>query len=1056
MKQAGTKSKAAKRLNRGPIASVFAALLLTVSPLSPAFAQAPSPAAIEQSKPISASIDAQFKAGDVEGARRRALETSHMFEAQGEPWLAASYIVAAAEFDIRAGNAARIDAEIAPRMEELLNVLDSSDASRGDTLVDVVMAAKGALGQAQAHDRIAALYEERIRKRSGENSEAGLSARLRIGYSLMQAGRADEGYKRLRDVLLAASRTDHLAYTMISYAEVADRLHHNGMNEQAAQIFADGEQTRAARADSREAADFLLASARFKVAVGDLNPAISTFSLAVGMFEKLYGAESREFLNAYDYFGVALIGMGQLGTGSFIARENYDKALKLLGPDDPLTWRVANNLADALRTTGSPSRALELDKMLLEKRTAQYGQNHFNVLVTANNTAQDYLDLGDYAQALKLFQLCREIATGTNDAQNAAVTDVWIEYTRLASGDIKMDAQSVATLDGVTTSSDYPLILSMKAASLLAGHFQETGDEQQATKYLKLAYDMSASENGIGHPATFAAELALANQKAKDEPQQAVTDFAKLDVAMLAWIGPQVSFSASREFGESARAQADDMLYDYARLAERDPAIVSAFADAIRRWPSLEDGKRDAVRKLMLATDPNDQAMQDDLKESIRLSFIIQELFSAGGPDSKEVGYPLFDRLKALDEATNRRAAEYGLDSSVLEKPLPAGKDLLAADQAQVQYFITRKWKADRDQADPFVDTRLYAVVSRKDMEPKLFQLGDPRGILSSAEVEQVASLRSARSERGAMPLVTVNATFAGLYEKLMAPLEGQLAGANTVFVVPDGQLFAVPFSLLQDKNGKLLEERMTIRLLTRPESILGIKADQKLAKDGQAVLAGGIDYANGAERGAPPLPGARREVEEVGALLNNDAYKTDLLTGTDVTEPALREKMEAATIAHLATHGAYASARSGGVEGVDALWQSDVILSRSGDKRAMKRDASDGRLYAFELMLWNLSKLDLLVLSACETGRGEETFVGGLRGLPTAINIAGAKRSLLTLWPVDDAGTEQFMVRFYEHLIGGETYPQALRQTRLDAIAGQLPAAEDPLVWAAFVMFEN
>ena len=95
-------------------------------------------------------------------------------------------------------------------------------------------------------------------------------------------------------------------------------------------------------------------------------------------------------------------------------------------------------------------------------------------------------------------------------------------------------------------------------------------------------------------------------------------------------------------------------------------------------------------------------------------------------------------------------------------------------------------------------------------------------------------------------------------------------------------------------------------------------------------------------------------------------------------------------------------------------------------------------------------------MLSACETGRGEETFVGGLRGLPTAIGIAGAKRSLLTLWPVDDQGTAEFMVRFYEHLASGMTYADALRQTRRDAIEGQLPMAKDPLVWAAFVMFEN
>jgi CHAT domain-containing protein len=165
---------------------------------------------------------------------------------------------------------------------------------------------------------------------------------------------------------------------------------------------------------------------------------------------------------------------------------------------------------------------------------------------------------------------------------------------------------------------------------------------------------------------------------------------------------------------------------------------------------------------------------------------------------------------------------------------------------------------------------------------------------------------------------------------------------------------------------------------------------------------------------------------------------------------------MAGAAVAHLATHGAYGSPRNGGASNVDTLWQSEVILAHSGDARAMHRDETDGRLYAFELMGWDLSGLDLLVLSACETGRGDEAFVGGVRGLPTAVSLAGAKRALLTLWPVADDGTADFMVRFYEHLKQGRTYAAALRDTRRDAIEGKIPTAHDPLVWAAFVLFEN
>ena len=228
------------------------------------------------------------------------------------------------------------------------------------------------------------------------------------------------------------------------------------------------------------------------------------------------------------------------------------------------------------------------------------------------------------------------------------------------------------------------------------------------------------------------------------------------------------------------------------------------------------------------------------------------------------------------------------------------------------------------------------------------------------------------------------------------------------------------------------------------------------MPKSGDAILVGGLDYSNGAEKGADPLPGTLEEVEAIAGLLGNDSFSIDMLTGDAASEPALRKQMENAAVAHLATHGSYQSAKNGGASNVDTLWQSDVILSKSGDRRLMTRDETDGRLYAFEIMTWDLSRLDLLVLSACETGRGEETFVGGLRGLPTAINIAGARRSLLTLWPVDDSGTAIFMKRYYQHLVEGMTYAAALRQTRRDAIDGKLEGAESSLVWAAFVMFEN
>jgi len=888
--------------------------------------------------------------------------------------------------------------------------------------------------------------------------EAAFEQRLREAYDLMQGGSFNEGYARLRTTLTELARTDLFAFTVLKYTEAGQIFHQNGLGQEAEEMFSEGEQIRAMREDVKERADFYLAYAQFKVAARDFARIVPLFTTATNLYAQYYGRESREVMNGNDLLAVALAGIGQFGTAANLFQANYELALQNLGSDDPLTWRFANNLADTLRNIGAPSRALDYDRMVLAKRTARYGQHDFNVLVSANNTAQDYLDLGDYAQAIRHFELNRQIAAAlrAEDPGLEPQADAWILYTRMLSGEQPFDEPSIATMDALITNSAYPAILSYKAAHLLADHFAGKGDAARGMKHLEQALSIASTEMSPTHPLTFATRRAIATAKWASEPAVAAPEYAKLDKDMLGWIAMQVMFAGNRDFAEATRALADDLLYDYALLAEKDAATVPAFADAARRWPSLEDGRRDTLRKLMRLVDPKDDEMLGMLRQLLRLSLMNQEIFSAGTDDA--LGHEVLDEMQALEDKINARVAErYKFDQAALDKPLPTASELLEPRQALVAYFITRKWRADRQSAEPFEDVRLYAIVWHKDKEPRLHYLGDPREIMSHEPTGQVSSLRSARStERGAISIAEMSDVFAGLHGRLIAPLEAELADADTIFVIPDGQLFAVPFSLLRDGQARLLEERFTVRVLTRPESLYGVAAEQTLPKGGRATLAGGLDYTNGLEKGAEPLPGTLKEVGLIADLLRNDDFAIDMLTGDAATEPALRTGMEGAAVAHLATHGAYQSAKNGGASNVDALWQSDVILSKSGDRRSMTRDEGDGRLYAFEIMSWNLSKLDLLVLSACDTGRGEETFVGGLRGLPTAINIAGARRSLLTLWPVDDAGTANFMVRYYNHLVAGMTYAGALKQTRRDAIDGKIPGAKSSLVWAAFVMFEN
>jgi CHAT domain-containing protein len=892
------------------------------------------------------------------------------------------------------------------------------------------------------------------------DSEAALKARIDAAYKLMMdAGRFDEGYAQLRSALLDAARSDFYAFTVESYSNAGATFLNNQILDYAEEIFTEGLKTRAMQQDVEKRADFYLNYALLKQAEKDYKGFVSMCATATNLYAHYHGNDSHELMYANDVLATGVAAFGQIASAINIEQRNLKLAGQVAGTDDRFIWKLQNNLADMLRQMGAPARALQYDLTVLEKCTGYYGPNHFNVLVSANNTAQDYLDLGRYDDALRYFQQDRDIAIVLKQEGNLVEqADAWLLYTRVLSGAQSLDEPTQARLQQLSTDPNYPEILAIKIANLLAAHFAALGDTQNSMSQFERAYNVAGSTYGTVHPLTFAARQAMANLKAKTNPAAAAADFAALNDDMLRWNWFQVSTSGNPVVAEASRALADDMLYDYAGLARDNASAVPAFAEAVRRWPTLENEKRDLLRRLLRLIDPGDTETRQLIEAAIRVSLAYQETASSG-ESSDDPGALQPDQVEtSYQKATAAVMAKYSFKQSAVDKPLPSANMLLAPNEALIDYFITRKWRADRESDDPLEDERLYAIVTRKDQQPRLYDLGDPRRLIPAARETRMANLRSMRStqERGAVTLVDLNATFTGLYAGLIAPLEPSLGGAATIFVVPDGKLFSVPFPLLRDGKGASLDDRFLVRMLTRPESLLNAGVDQSFPRDGKALLAGGLDYARGAEKGAEPLPGTRKEVDGIASILRADHYSVEMLTGTEAGERRLRKDMEQATVAHLATHGAYRDEKEGGVGAVNALWQSQVVLSRSGDRQSMKRDDDDGRLYGMELMNWDLSGLDLIVLSACETARGQETFVGGLRGLPTAIDIAGAKRSLLALWPVDDAGTAAFMERFYGRLAAGQTYPEALRQTRREARDGKISGAQDPRVWAAFVMFEN
>jgi CHAT domain-containing protein len=116
----------------------------------------------------------------------------------------------------------------------------------------------------------------------------------------------------------------------------------------------------------------------------------------------------------------------------------------------------------------------------------------------------------------------------------------------------------------------------------------------------------------------------------------------------------------------------------------------------------------------------------------------------------------------------------------------------------------------------------------------------------------------------------------------------------------------------------------------------------------------------------------------------------------------------------------------------------------------ARASDLEDGVLTALEVAGLDLQGTELVVLSACDTGVGEIAHGEGVYGLRRAFAMTGARSQLMTLWQVDDIGTQTVMVDYYHRLLQGEGRSEALRQAQLALL--QDPQYRHPYYWAAFI----
>ena len=125
-----------------------------------------------------------------------------------------------------------------------------------------------------------------------------------------------------------------------------------------------------------------------------------------------------------------------------------------------------------------------------------------------------------------------------------------------------------------------------------------------------------------------------------------------------------------------------------------------------------------------------------------------------------------------------------------------------------------------------------------------------------------------------------------------------------------------------------------------------------------------------------------------------------------------------------------------------------------SGDP--IPNNVDDGVLTAREISHLDLTSLDMLALSACETALGD-TSGEGVFGLQRGFKKAGAQSILMSLWKVDDEATCLLMTEFYKNWVGGKkTKREALELAKQTVRSHKEKGWDDPKYWAAFILLDG
>lgn len=278
---------------------------------------------------------------------------------------------------------------------------------------------------------------------------------------------------------------------------------------------------------------------------------------------------------------------------------------------------------------------------------------------------------------------------------------------------------------------------------------------------------------------------------------------------------------------------------------------------------------------------------------------------------------------------------------------------------------------------------------------------------------------------------LTAGANAEALYDLLLRPVEGELfRRGQRICIIPDDELWRLPFHALKPARSTYVTEKASVFYAPSISVVNALMTrDGEILRNAPRLLAFGNPAAAGASMHS--LPDAEWEVREIARLYAPDRRRVRMNGSAD--ESTFKADAPGYDVVHIAAHALLD----------DSPMYSAVLLSDEG--------AEDGRLEAREIASMRLDAR-VVVISACETARGDHQSGEGVVGLPWALLATGARSSVVSLWPVDSTATAKLMQELHRRLIQSDfaSVSDALRGAQLTLLRSD--QYSHPYYWAPFV----